>query len=58
MPRVVLFLLLIGLLGVAAYQVTKYARDRTIDWRGVAVMIGFVAVALYMRHTFGLPHLL
>ncbi|WP_170971398.1 MULTISPECIES: hypothetical protein [Mesorhizobium] len=49
---------IMGLLFVAAWflvtRAIQFARTRQIDWTGVAFMVGFVVVALYLRHKTGI----
>ncbi|MGC4027062.1 MAG: hypothetical protein QM744_19130 [Mesorhizobium sp.] len=49
---------ILGLLFVVAWfavtRTIQFVRTRQIDWTGVAFMVGFVVVALYLRHKTGI----
>ncbi|RFC65566.1 hypothetical protein DY251_17345 [Mesorhizobium denitrificans] len=56
--RAMIRFVIMGLLFVAAWflvtRAIQFARTRQIDWTGVAFMVGFVVVALYLRHKTGI----
>lgn len=57
MLRFVLVALLALALGYVLLQAVRAARASNVDWGGVAFAIGFVALALYLRHAIELPGL-
>ena len=54
MIRIVLIALLAVAVWAVALGVWRYARTREIDWTGVAGVIGFVALAFWLRHATGM----
>ncbi len=48
----------IALLAIAAWVVAvrfiRALKQRRIDWAGIAFIIGFVALAFYLRHVTGM----
>lgn len=38
----------------AVTRLVQFARTREIDWTGIVFMIGFVVIALYLRHATGM----
>ena len=54
MIRILLVLLLVSVLFLVAIQIARAARRAELDWTGITFMIGFVAMAFYLRHVTGL----
>lgn len=58
MPRLLLFVALALLLTWLILRIVRFAKTKQFDWKGAAIAVGFVALALYLRHTTGVPSLL
>lgn len=54
MVRLVLFIALAVAAAVALWKLYRMIRARRIDWTGVAFIIGFVVLALWLRHETGI----
>jgi len=54
MIRILLMLLLLAALFFVAIQIARAARRADLDWTGITFMIGFVAMAFYLRHVTGM----
>jgi len=54
MPRMVVLAALIVLACFVAARIFKSVRARRLDWRGIAFMAAFVALAFYLRHATGM----
>jgi len=54
MIRFVAIAIGLALLALLLLKVAKELRTAEIDWRGVAIACGFVALAFYLRHATGL----
>lgn len=54
MIRFVLLFLLALLVGWVVMQIARSARRADVDWTGITFMIGFVALAFWLRHVTGM----
>ncbi len=54
MLRFVVIALLVLLAWLLILKVTRDIRQARVDWKGWALIAGFVAVAFYMRHVTGI----
>lgn len=54
MIRLVVIALLVVAVWLAALQFLRLARSEKIDWSGIAFAIGFVVLAVYLRHVTGI----
>lgn len=54
MVRLVLFVALAVVAAVALWKLYGMIRARRIDWTGVAFIVGFVALAIWLRHETGI----
>lgn len=54
MIRFVAIAIGLALLVLLLLRIARELRGATIDWRGVALACGFVALAFYLRHATGM----
>jgi hypothetical protein len=54
MVRFVLLFALALLLALGARALYRFLRTKDIDWTGVTAAVGFVTLALWLRHVTGL----
>ena len=54
MIRLLLIALLAVAIGLVSIQIWKAARQARVDWTGIAFIVGFIAMAFYLRETTGL----
>lgn len=50
MLRVVLLVIALAAIVYLTFAIIREMRAASFDWRGIAVAVGLVAVALYLRH--------
>lgn len=53
MIRIVVFAVLVVLLWLSLTAVIRTLRRNTVDWSGVAFVIGFVMLAFWLHHVTG-----
>ncbi|CAG1015990.1 hypothetical protein RHIZO_05237 [Rhizobiaceae bacterium] len=54
MIRLVILTALVVVAWLLILQAVRLAKVSTIDWKGLAVAAGFVALAFYLRHVTGM----
>jgi len=54
MLRLVVIAALVVLAGLALVRIIRAIRAAKLDWSGIAFMIGFIALAFYLRHLTGM----
>ncbi len=54
MIRLVAIALLVVLVWFVARQAIGWAKSRSLDWNGIMFVLGFVALAFYLRHVTGI----
>jgi len=51
MLRLVLIVLAVVAIALLVVRLVRDAGEAKLDWRGVALAVGFVMLAVYLRHT-------
>lgn len=54
MIRLVVVAVLVGVVWLLVLQAARLVRGSAIDWKGLALAAGFVALAFYLRHVTGM----
>ena len=54
MVRLVLFVALAVVAAVALWKLYGMIRSRRVDWTGIALIAGFVVLAIWLRHETGI----
>ncbi|WP_200957801.1 hypothetical protein [Mesorhizobium sp. Root157] len=54
MMRFVVIALIVLAVWLALLNAVRLLRGKNIDWTGIATMVGFVALAFYLRHVTGM----
>ncbi len=54
MIRLVAIAIVVVIVWLLVLQAARLARGSAIDWKGLAVAAGFVALAFYLRHVTGM----
>jgi uncharacterized membrane protein YgdD (TMEM256/DUF423 family) len=54
MIRLVLIALVIAALVFLVVKIAREVKSANVDWTGVTFIIGFIAIAFYLRHATGL----
>ncbi|MEO9336981.1 hypothetical protein ABFT80_06035 [Mesorhizobium sp. SB112] len=54
MIRLILIALMISALAFLVMKIAREVKGANVDWTGVTFIIGFIAIAFYLRHATGL----
>ena len=54
MIRFVLIALVVVLVWVVLLKLTRDIRAAKVDWKGWGIIVGFIALAFYLRHVTGI----
>ncbi|MBX3597234.1 MAG: hypothetical protein KF874_06650 [Rhizobiaceae bacterium] len=54
MIRFVILGLIVLVVWFLIMRAVRFAQTREIDWTGIALMVAFVMLAFYLRHTTGI----
>ena len=54
MVRLLFFLALAIVGAVALWKLYRMIRARELDWTGIALIVGFVVLAIWLRHETGI----